>query len=505
MRLASGGVFPVPVTLGSAEGVKLDAEIALRDQRNNLLAVMRVEDIYRWDRRRFKEKVLGTSDTKHPLAAETDRWPDEFASGELRVIDLPKYYDFCDLRTPPAEVRCRLKSLGNPKVVAFQTRNPIHRAHEEMTKRAAHSLGATLLIHPAVGITKPGDIDHYTRVRCYQELVEKYYDPAETVFSIIPLAMRMAGPREAVWHMAIRKNYGATHFIVGRDHASPGAGSDGKPFYGAFAAQELAAEFAGELGIEPVFFDEMAYFPDENRYEEISKTSSSRRSVSISGTEIREQYLEKGRRLPAWYTRPEIARLLESSYPPKHRRGVCIWFTGLSCAGKSTIAEILTVKLMERGRRVTLLDGDVVRTHLSKGLGFSREDRDANVLRIGFVASEIVRHGGVAICAAVSPYAQTRAQVRSMFPEGSFIEVFVDTPLETCEQRDVKGMYAKARRGEITGFTGIDDPYEPPDAAEIESNTVSFSAEENASRIIERLSIDGFLQTSRDSANAGNI
>lgn len=495
MRLTDGPVFPIPVTLGlaSGSGAKLDSELALRDQRNNLLAVIRVDEIYRWDRAGYKEKVLATADPKHPLVAESDRWPDDFVSGELRVIELPKYFDFRELRLTPGQVRDHLKQLGRANVVAFQTRNPIHRVHEEMTKRAAASVGASLLLQPTVGMTKPGDIDHYTRVRSYQELVEKYYDPAATVLSVIPLAMRMAGPREAVWHMAIRRNYGATHFIVGRDHASPGVASDGSPFYQPLAAQELAAEFADELGIEPVCFDEMAYFPDEDRYEEVSKTNGSRRTFSISGTEIREQYLEKGRSLPQWYTRPEIAELLHNSFPPKHRRGVCIWFTGLSGAGKSTIAEILTVMLMERGRRVTLLDGDVVRTHLSRGLGFSREDRDANVLRIGFVAAEIVRHGGVAVCAAISPYRESRAEVRAMFPDGAFIEIFVNTPVDICEQRDTKGLYAKARRGEIIGFTGIDDPYESPLEAEIIVETMTRSAYDSAVDILREISDRGFV------------
>jgi sulfate adenylyltransferase len=411
----------------------------------------------------------------------------------LRVISVPKHYDFAEHRRTPAEVRSALKSLGFANVVAFQTRNPIHRAHEELTKRASQQIGGALLIHPVVGLTKPGDIDHFTRVRSYRLLVEMHYSKRRTLLSLLPLAMRMAGPREAVWHAIIRRNYGSNHFIVGRDHAGPGVDSKGRPFYGPYDAQNLLQECENEVGVKMIPFKELVYLPDEDRYEERDLVPSGTTIASISGTDVRVEYLGNGKKLPDWFTRPETAAILSSASPPNHQRGFCMWFTGLSGAGKSTIAEILAILLMEHGRQVTLLDGDVVRTHLSKGLGFSKEDRDTNIRRIGFVASEIVRHHGVAICAAVSPYCATRNEVRSGVGDNQFVEIFVDTPLEVCEQRDTKGMYAKARRGEIKEFTGISDPYEPPINPEILVTTTDCLAEDNARKIINYLNDKGLL------------
>jgi sulfate adenylyltransferase len=378
--------------------------------------------------------------------------------------------------------------------VAFQTRNPLHRVHEELTKRAIASVDGVLLLHPSVGMTKPGDVDHYTRVRTYKALAQNYYDPDRIVLSLLPLAMRMAGPREALWHAIIRRNHGANHMIVGRDHAGPGKDSNGKPFYGPYDAQELVRQFEDEVGVTMMPFSELLYLPDEDRYEETSNIPEGTRTATISGTQVREEFLGKGRLLPSWFTRPETAEILAEAYPPRHRQGLCIWLTGLSGSGKSTTAAVLSVLLLEAGRQVTELDGDVVRTHLSKGLGFTREDRDTNILRIGFVASEIVRHGGTVMCAAVSPYRETRDAVRALMGEDEFIEVFVDTPLSVCEQRDVKGMYAKARRGEIKEFTGISDPYESPLNPEITLDTVGFTPEENARRIMAELAQRGFVR-----------
>ena len=496
MRLLNGTVFPIPVTLpvDPESAVRLDREVALRDAKNELLAVMRVEEIYEWPLEAVARQVLGTTDLRHPLVSEMHRWGRLNVSGRLRVVNLPHHYDYRELRLGPAEVRARLAQLGRPNVVAFQTRNPLHRVHEELTKRAMGSVDGVLLLHPVVGLTKPGDVDHFTRVRTYKALVGGYYDPDRVLLALLPLAMRLAGPREAVWHALIRRNYGANHLIVGRDHASPGLDSKGRPFYGPYDAQELVEQFRPELGVGVLPFHELVYLPDEDRYEEISKVRAGVRTASISGTEVREAYLGVGRLLPAWFTRPEIAEILAESYPSRHRQGVCVWFTGLSGAGKSTTAEVLTLLLLEYGRQVTLLDGDVVRTHLSKGLGFSKEDRDTNILRIGFVAAEIVRHGGVAVCAAVSPYRATRSQVRGMVGGDRFVEVFVDAPLEVCEARDTKGMYAKARRGEIKGFTGIDDPYEPPEQPELTLDTVTHDAESNAGLIVGRLLERGFIR-----------
>jgi sulfate adenylyltransferase len=498
MRLSSGHIFPIPVTLPVEPGpaLHLDQDVALRNTKNELLAVMTLTEIYAWECAEVAQHVFGTHDPRHPLVAELHRWGRLNISGPLRVLQLPQHHDFQDRRLTPAQTRTRLTSFGHQNVVAFQTRNPLHRVHEELTKRAAKDVDGVLLLHPVVGLTKPGDVDHYTRVRTYTLLAQKYYDPERILLALLPLAMRLAGPREALWHAVIRRNYGANYLIVGRDHASPGVDSTGKPFYGPYDAQELVEGYHDELGVGVVPFRELVYLPDEQRYEEVSNLPAQARTASISGTQVREDYLSHGKPLPAWFTRPEVAEILAETYPPRHRQGVCVWFTGLSGAGKSTTAEVLTVLMLEHGRQVTVLDGDVVRTHLSQGLGFSKEDRDTNIHRIGFVAAEIVRHGGVVVCAAVSPYRATRDDVRTMVELGHFVEVFVDTPLEVCEARDTKGMYAKARRGEITAFTGIDDPYEPPLQAELTLDTVQYTPEENARHILDYLIQHGFVRVS---------
>ena len=496
MRLANGTLFPIPITLTVAPNPNISegAEIALADEHNDLLAIMRVEEIFQWNREQEAKLAYGTTDPRHPLVAEMEKWGELCISGEMQVVRLPKYYDFRRLRLTPAEVRARLTELGHERVVAFQTRNPMHRAHEEMTKRAMQQIGGALLLHPVVGMTKAGDIDHYTRVQSYKALTEKYYDKGSTLLALLPLAMRMAGPREAIWHAIIRRNFGANHFIVGRDHASPGVDSNNKPFYGPYDAQRLLTKHATELGVQPMFFSEMVYLTEEKRYEESSLVAEGHRTASISGTKVREDFLQRGRPLPAWFTRPEVAGILSAAHPPRHRQGFCLWFTGLSGSGKSTTANILTIMLLEHGRQVTVLDGDVIRTHLSKGLGFSKEDRETNIHRIGFVASEVVRHGGGVICAVISPYRATRNECRTMVGSDRFCEIFVATPLEVCEDRDPKGMYALAREGQIKGFTGVDDPYEPPHNPEITLDTVNCSAEENAERIISYLIERGFIR-----------
>ncbi|MCZ6484260.1 MAG: bifunctional sulfate adenylyltransferase/adenylylsulfate kinase [Acidobacteria bacterium] len=496
MRLTDGSIFSIPITLpvDPAPHIRLDQQIVLCDARNELLALMTIEEIYEWDLPQEAQRVYSTQDVRHPLVAEMHRWGRLNISGRLQVLQLPQHYDFQDIRLTTEQTRQRLAKLGRDNVVAFQTRNPLHRVHEELTKRAMEDRDAVLLLHPVVGMTKPGDVDHYTRVRTYKALASQYYDQERVLLALVPLAMRLAGPREALWHALIRRNFGASHLIVGRDHASPGKDSRGKPFYDPYRAQELMEEFSEELGVGLVLFHELVYLPDGDRYEEVSRVAAGERTASLSGTQVREEYLNQGKKVPAWFTRPEVAEILSEAHPPRYRQGVCIWFTGLSGAGKSTTAEVLIALLLEHGRQVTLLDGDVVRTHLSKGLGFSKEDRDTNVRRIGFVAAEIVRHGGMVICAAVSPYRATRNEVRSMMGTDHFVEVFVDMPLEVCESRDTKGMYAKARRGEIRAFTGIDDPYESPENPEIILDTVTVDPGENARRIVDSLKERGFLR-----------
>jgi sulfate adenylyltransferase len=494
MRLRSGHLFPIPITLPvqPTPELTLDRDIALRSQKNELLAILNVEEIYEWDLVDASQQIVGTQDSRHPFVSELQRWGKLNLSGKLRVLQLPNYFDFRDLRLTPRKVRCELEKLGRRNVVAFHTRNPLHRAHEEMTRCAIDVVGdAVLLLHPVVGLTKPGDVDHYTRVRTYKVLAENYYDPNRILLALLPLAMRFAGPREALWHALIRRNYGANYFIVGRDHASPGNDSSHRPFYETYQAQRLVEEFGDELGVKLVRFEELVYEAESDSCVESSRAVAGK---TLSGTEVREQYLDRGRELPEWFTRPEVAQILKEAYPSRHRQGVCIWFTGLSGAGKSTTAEILTAFLLEHGRQVTLLDGDVVRTNLSRGLGFSREDRDTNIRRIGFVASEVVRHGGVAVCAAVSPYRTTRDEVRNMMEPDRFVEVFVDTPLAVCEERDSKSIYARARRGEIRQVTGIDDVYEAPLNPEITLDTLTKTAEENARRVLNHLITQGFVR-----------
>jgi sulfate adenylyltransferase len=496
MRLAGGHLFPIPLTLSvnSDADLHLDRDVVLRSSKNEPVAVMTVEEIFPSSLDEEAKAVYGTTDLRHPLVAEMQGWGKLNISGRLRVFATPRHHDFLDLRLTPIETRARLAGMGRPNVVAFQTRNPLHRAHEELTKQAIARLDGVLLLHPVVGMTKPGDVDHFTRVRTYKVLAERYYERDRILLSLLPLAMRFAGPREALWHALIRRNYGANYLVIGRDHASPGIDSQGKPFYGRYDAQELVDRYRDELGVSPLPFEEMVYLPEEERYEEKSRSPAQAVIASISGTQVREDYLNRGFRLPEWFTRTEIAEILAQAYPPRHRQGVCIWFTGLSGAGKSTTADVLAVLLNEAGRQVTLLDGDVVRNHLSKGLGFSKEDRDTNIRRIGFVAAEVVRHGGVVIAAAISPYRATRNDIRNLVGADRFIEVFVDTPLEVCEQRDVKGLYSKARRGETKGFTGIDDPYEPPAQPELTLNTTSRTSAQNARAIVDLLIERGFVQ-----------
>ena len=498
MRLVNGQLVPLPITLpvDPDPALRLDCDVALRNAKNELLAVMTLEDIYPWDMNEVAQKICGTRDPQHPLVSEMYRWGKRNISGRLRVLQLPWHYDFRALRLTPAQTRTRLEPLGYSNVVAFQAQDPLHRVHEELTKRAIQDVDGVLLLHPVVDLTRLGDVDHYTQIRTYKALAERYYDHGRIVLSLLSLAMWMAGPREALWHAVIQRNYGANHLIVVRDYASSGVDSAGKPYYGPCDAQEIVEQFRDELGVRPVPFKDLVYLAEEDRYEEVAKIPEHACIAFLSGAQVHENYLNKGHKLPQWFARPEVAEILAEAYPPRHRQGIAIWFTGLSGSGKSTTTEVLTVLLMEHGRQVTVLDGDVVRTRLSRGLGFSREDRDTNIRRIGYVAAEIVRHGGVVVCAAVSPYRATRNDVRNLVQKDHFIEVFVDTPLDVCEARDAKGMYAKARRGEIVGFTGIDDPYEAPLNPEITLDTVRCSPEENARRILSELLRRGFVRGS---------
>jgi len=499
MCLSSGVLWPMPITLDVTEVFAKSlkpgsSRIALRDPEGVMLAVLSVEDVWQPDRSAEAKAVFGTTSKAHPGADyainKANPW---YVGGKLEGLQLPSHYDFRSLRLTPAELRSEFARLGWRRVVAFQTRNPMHRAHQELTFRAARQVESNLLIHPSVGMTKPGDVDYFTRVRCYQLLLSKY--PQGTVkLSMLPLAMRMGGPREAIWHGLIRKNYGCTHFIVGRDHAGPGNDTDGKPFYGPYDAQQLFKKHQAEIGVTMVPFNMMVYLEDQDKYVPDNEVPQGSRVLNISGTELRQR-LNEGREIPAWFTYPEVVQELRRSYPPRHKQGVTIFFTGLSGSGKSTIANVLLTKFLEMGGRpVTILDGDLVRKHLSSELGFSKEHRDINIRRIGYVASEITKNGGIAICAPIAPYEAVRKQVREMIePVGGFVLVHVATPLEICEQRDRKGLYAKARAGIVKEFTGISDPYEVPQKAEVVINTGELSPEEAAQEIILHLEQQGFI------------
>ena len=498
MRLAAGTLWPIPITLDVPEDLAASlapgSRLALRDPEGVMLAVLDVEDVWQPDRTAEAVAVFGTDNPEHPGVAHlVERSHRFYVGGRVTTVQPVTHYDYRQIRHTPTELRAQFAKLGWTNVVAFQTRNPMHRAHQELTLRAAKEVGADLLIHPVVGMTKPGDVDHYTRVRCYQALLHRY--PSNTAqLSLLPLAMRMGGPREAVWHAIIRKNHGCTHLIVGRDHAGPGSDSAGNPFYGPYDAQELLREHEAELGVTMVPFKLMVYVQDADAYLPIDEVEEGRRTLNISGTELRER-LAEGRDIPSWFTFPDVAEELRRSHPPRGRQGFTVFFTGLSGSGKSTIANALLVKFLEfGGRPVTLLDGDLVRKHLSSELGFSKEHRDINIRRIGYVASEITKNGGIAVCAPIAPYDAVRKAVRRMIePLGGFALVHVDTPLDVCEQRDRKGLYAKARAGIIKEFTGISDPYEAPADADLTIDTTALTPDEAAQRIILHLERQDYI------------
>jgi len=502
-RLADGTLWPMPITLDVTEefaaGVTPGSSIALRDAEGVMLAAMNVSDVWTPDREAEAQQVFGTTNSEHPgVALLLERSNPVYIGGVVEGLQPPTHYDFRTIRLTPAEVRAEFQRLGWRRVVAFQTRNPLHRAHYELTLRAAKQVEASLLIHPVVGMTKPGDVDHYTRVRCYQALLQRY--PKDTVkLALLPLAMRMGGPREAIWHAIIRKNHGCTHLIVGRDHAGPGSASDGTPFYGPYEAQDALRKYEDEIGIVMVPFEMMVYVEDQDQYMPEAEVASGARVLNISGTELRQR-LAEGREIPSWFSFPEVVKELRRREPPRSKRGFTVFFTGLSGSGKSTIANALLVKLLEMGGRpVTLLDGDLVRKHLSSELGFSKEHRDINIRRIGYVASEITKNGGIALCAPIAPYDSVRKEVRKMIePLGGFILVHVATTIEVCEQRDRKGLYAKARAGIIKEFTGISDPYEEPEDAELVIDTGDMSPEETSQAIILHLEHEGYIGAAAD-------
>ena len=499
MRLADGTLWPMPITLDvdgdTAEAAQAAGRLALRDIEGVMLAVLTVDDVWQPDTAAEAESVFDSLDPDHPgvghLLHNTARF---YMGGSVQGLQLPVHYDFTELRRTPAQLRAEFDAAGWSRVVAFQTRNPMHRAHVELTRRAAVEAEANLLIHPVVGMTKPGDVDHYTRGRVYQHIIKRYPENS-AMLAMLPLAMRMGGPREAVWHAIIRKNHGVSHFIVGRDHAGPGSDASGNPFYGPYDAQDMLQDYTDELGVTMVPFKMMVYVPDSDSYHPVDEVDEGTATLSISGTELRDR-LASGDDIPEWFSYPEVVSELRRTHPQKSKQGFTVFFTGLSGSGKSTIANALMSKLLERGGRpVTLLDGDVVRTNLSSELGFSKEHRDINITRIGYVASEITKHGGIAICAPIAPYAGPRYKNReAISANGGYVLVYVSTPLEVCEERDRKGLYAKARAGIIKEFTGISDPYEEPADADVVLPTVDQTPDEAAQVIIDHLVAEGYLE-----------
>jgi len=498
MRLRDGTLWPMPLTLdvGEAFAAKLapGARVALRDPEGVVLAVLAVADLWRPDRRQEAADVYGTTDLAHPgVRFLYEQVGPVYLGGKVEGLELPQHHDFRHLRHSPAELRRRLGELGWSKVIAFQTRNPMHRAQFEMTLQAAREQQANLLVHPAVGMTQPGDVDHFCRVRCHLALLPRYPDQL-AMLSLLPLSMRMAGPREAVWHAIIQRNFGCGLFVVGRDHAGPSQEPGGTPFYPPAAAAELVRRHAGELGIEVLATDRWVYSPGRKKYVPFDQLPAGEPALDLASAEVR-RLLRAGNELPDWFTFPEVAVELRKTHPPRVRQGFTVFFTGLSGAGKSTIARALLDKLLEvGGRPVTMLDGDIVRKNLSSELGFSREHRDLNIRRIGFVANQITRNGGIAICAPIAPYDRIRREVRELIMgQGGFILVYAATPLEVCEQRDRKGLYAKARAGILKEFTGISDPYEVPADAEVVLNTAELGVEEACNLIVRHLREEGYL------------
>jgi len=491
-KLLNGAIWPIPIVLDVPDkflkALDKNEHISLRNAEGFLLAILKVKEFWSPNKKDEANSVFKTIDQNHPgvdyLFNHTNS---NYISGELVPIQSNKYFDFTHLRKSPQEVRDLFRSNHWKDVIAFQTRNPMHRAHFELTRLAMEQHNAKLLMHPVVGISKPGDIDHFTRVKCYQHII-KYYPEDSVELSLINLAMRMAGPKEALWHAIIRKNYGCNHIIIGRDHAGPGVDAEGKPYYQPYDAQELISQYQEELEIKMIPFQEMVFAKNKKTYLPLDEIKEDEQIERLSGTQFKE-LLKQRIEIPSWYSFPEVIHELRRRYPKLHNQGLTVFFTGLSGAGKSTLANALMYKLMEmEDRPITLLDGDIVRQHLSSELGFSKEDRDIHVKRIGYVASEITKHGGVAICAPIAPYSNTRRIVRNMIDDvGSFIEIHVSTPLSVCEERDVKGLYKRARAGKILEFTGVSDPYEEPQNPEITIDTSDITVEESSEIILDKL------------------
>ena len=501
MRLPDGELWPIPVTLDVkrefSERIEPGSRVALRDREGLVLAVLDVSCIWAPDKRTEAQQVYGTTSMRHPGVRHLhDRIGEIYVGGRVCGIRLPTHYDYQELRHSPRELNRFFDRLGWRRVIAFHTSRPMHKRERELTLRAAREVRGHLLLHPVVGVTMHHDLRHFARIKCYQEIL-RHYPQQLAALSLLPLATREAGPREALWHAIIRRNYGCTDFIVECEHATPAhsavAGSE--EFYPTWAAQELAREFESELGISIFPAGRLGYSPKARRYVPVGNAGAPEEDTVPFGDADLAARISREEEVPDWFTYPEVIERLRAVYPAPREQGITLFFTGLSGSGKSTLAKIMYGKFVEEGRRsVTLLDGDIVRHHLSNELGFSKAHRDINVRRIGFVASEITKNGGVAICAPIAPYAGTRRDVREMVEaHGAMIEIHVCTPLEVCEARDRKGLYAKARRGIIPEFTGISDPYEDPEDPEITIDTTDLTPMQAAQEIFLYLFANGYL------------
>lgn len=497
LRLADGTLWPMPVVLDVsahfAEKLAVGQSIALYDPEGMLIALMKLSSLWQPDKSIEVEAVYGTGDLNHPgVRYIADQTGEVYLGGELTGIRLPNHYDFCTLRQTPQQLREQFHQRGWQRVIAFQTRNPMHRAHYALTLRALRDYEANLLIHPADGAA-PDDLQHYARVRCYQSLLH-HYPEQTTQLALLPHAMRMAGPREALWHGIIRQNYGCTHMIVGRDHAGPTFGDAQQSFYQPYAAQELFAHYQEELALKMIAMQEMVYVAERAEYIPANEVTPGETIQKISGTELRRRFAED-LPIPEWFSFPDVVAQLRGAFPPKHAQGFTVLLTGLPSAGKTTLAHALHTRFMEMGgRRVSVLDGDPMRKILSAELGFSVADREKHMLRMGYVAREITKHGGIAILALIAPLQQIRRKLRDMItPQGGFVEVYINTPQKICEQRDRKGLYDKARHGLIENFTGVSSVYEAPQQAEVVIDTSIEDPTEATQQIILKLQKLGYL------------
>jgi sulfate adenylyltransferase len=476
--LEDGTIWPIPFVLPVPEclltknnnSVSTHSNVFLnvRDVLGTIVARVSVVDCYKVNIDVYGQLLLETSDTNHPFMdyLHNNHRDSVYVGGNITPICPIKHFDFIQYRQNTKQVKDMIRHDHWDAVIGFQTRNPMHKSHFELTRQAVSevqkeletsntsSARVLLLITPSCGVTQPGDIDSATRIRCYQKILPYYKDlyNIDVKLVVLPLTMRMAGPKEALWHALIRQNFGCTHFIIGRDHAGPSClQKNGKSFYEPYAAHALLKSFATKLKIIPILSMNMVYVPDKKQYVQENLLPPNASYEQLSGTKFRTA-LQNREPIPEWFSFPTVLEELKKVYHPRYQQGFCIYFTGLPCSGKSTLAKAVSARLEEReseNRHVSILDADIVRLHLSRGLGYSKQDRSVNVQRIGYVASLITYHYGIVLVANIAPYAADRLSNRRLITNagGGYIEVYVSTPLSICQTRDVKQHYKNARLG----------------------------------------------------------